>query len=197
MAEGNEGAPALETLQAQLAAMKGDLEGAKARATELANEVRGHRLNADKHRAEAEKAAKERDDAIADVARKAAESEAAHAAKVKAAETKAAEAAAGAQQKAIRADLKVAAKDAGARSVADVLALLDLGKVKLDDSGEVANAAELIAEMKKAKPYLFGQASTSSTETPPPPAGTGAGKPAKDMTDAEFDEALRRRAWRK
>jgi hypothetical protein len=80
----------------------------------------------------------------------------------------------------------------------DALRLLDpaeIGKLTVDDAGAVAGAKPLIEGMKKAKPFLFGQGSTSNPTTPPtqtPPAV----KHARDMTDAEFAEANKRKAWR-
>lgn len=88
-----------------------------------------------------------------------------------------------ADQRVIRAELKAIAVKAGMHDL-DGLKLADLSKIKLDDAGEVVGAEELMAALKKAKPYLFGDASTSSTDKTPKPDG---GKPKKvsDMTDAE------------
>ena len=190
MADENTGAtPAVETLQAQLAAATAELTNAKARITELNNESKGHRLNGDNHRKAAEDAAKARDDAIAEAARVKSEIEAATAEKLKAAETKATEALTKAQQRAVNADLRIAAKDAGASDLADVLALLPRDKLKVNDDGDVINAAEVMAEFKKAKPHLFGATSTSSTATTPKTDDKP--KSVKDMTAAEYEAAKR------
>ena len=185
--------PTLETLQAQLAAVTAEHANAKARISELNRESQGHRLNGDAHTKAAEEAQAARDAAIAEAARIKAEIEAQSAEKLKAAEAKAVEATTKAQQKAVNADLKVAAKDAGAVDPSDVLALLDRSKLKLNDDGDVTNAAELMADLKKTKPHLFGSASTSSTAKTPPAAQA---KSVKDMTDEEFDAARRNKAWR-
>ncbi len=182
-------------LEAQLAAAAAELANAKARITELNNEAKGHRLNGDKHKAEAEAAAKARDDAIAEAARIKAEIEAAAAEKVKAVEAKAAETISAAELRSINADLRIAAKDADARDPSDILLQLDRSKIKRNDAGDVINAAELIAEIKKAKPYLFGAASSANPKEPPSPDPTKP-KHAKDMTDAEFKEAEASKAWR-
>ncbi|HVC16667.1 MAG TPA: hypothetical protein VNE18_05115 [Rhodanobacter sp.] len=178
----------LEAVQAQLAAARAELDNAKSRITELNNEAKGHRLNSDKYRTEAEKAQQDRDAAIAEAAKKLSEAEAAHVAAVKAAETKASEMTTAAQKRVLHAELRSAAKDAGALDIADVIALLDMTKVKVDDTGEPANAAEVLAEMKKAKPHLFGAASTTSNpKLPPKPTDTP--KSAKEMTPQEYRAA--------
>jgi Phage minor structural protein GP20 len=88
-----------------------------------------------------------------------------------------------ADQRVIRAELKAAAVKAGMVDL-DGLKLADFSKVKLNDQGEVEGADELMASMKKSKPYLFGQPSTSSSHQAPKP---GENKPKKvsEMTDAE------------
>jgi hypothetical protein len=80
----------------------------------------------------------------------------------------------------------------------DQLRLLDeaeIAKLTVDDAGAVAGAKPLIEAMKKAKPFLFGQGSTSNPN-PPPNQQPPVQKHARDMTDAEFEEANRRKAWR-
>jgi hypothetical protein len=164
--------PTVEELEAQL-------QGAQARITELNSESKGHRLNAATARTEADAVKAE---ALASIKT---HSDAATAATVAATEaTKAA------AQRTLNADLRVAAKDAGANDVADVLALLPRDKIKLDGSGEIENAAELMTALKTAKPYLFGTPSTSSTTKVPDP-NTAAVKLAKDMTPEERAAGLR------
>lgn len=159
--------PSIENLQAQLVA-------ANARVKELADEAKGHRINAE----DARKLAKTAEQAKADAEKAAAE-------RIKQIETEAGEKLTKAQQSAVRANLRVAAKEAGAADPNDMLALIPADKLKVNDEGEIENAAELMAELKKAKPYLFGAASTSSTAKPPnndPPKP----KSALEMTDAEY-----------
>jgi hypothetical protein len=105
-----------------------------------------------------------------------------------AAQAKITEAAAAAQQRIIKAELRVAAKDAGAVDAADVVALLGTAKVKTDADGNVTNAAELLEELKKAKPHLFGGASSSSTAKEPAKEGPKT-KKATEMTDDEYKVA--------
>lgn len=195
----------VEELEAELATLNTEHAGAKARITELNNESKGHRLNADNARKEAEKAAADAAEAVKSAqtkldaeAKARADAETAAQQKIKDAETKANEVTTKAQERAVNADLKIAAKDLGAHDAADVLALLDRSKIKLDDNGEIANAAELVAELKAAKPHLFGNgvSSTSST-TQPPPKKTPEAKKVSDMTDDEFSAALKNKGWRK
>ena len=136
---------------------------------ELREENKGWRLKASEHETAA-KAAKE----AADAAKAEAE-------KVKADVQTAAD------QRVIRAELKAAALKAGMVDL-DGLKLADLSTVKLGADGEVEGADALMDAMKKAKPYLFGAVSTSSTGKPPP-ATPPATKHAKEMTEAEYQAA--------
>jgi hypothetical protein len=120
-------------------------------------------------------------EAIAARAKEAAETEAGT--KVKDAETKA-------NERIIRAELKLAAKLAGMVDL-DGLKLADLSTVKLKDDGTVEGADELMASLKEKKPYLFGTATTgSSNPTPPPKPDPGTPKHARDMTPAEREAKL-------
>ncbi len=91
----------------------------------------------------------------------------------------------------IRAELKAEALKAGLVDL-DALKLADLSKVTLKDDGTVDGAEALFADLKKAKPYLFGAANTSTPGNPPKP-GNQQGKSVKEMTKAEY-EAARRQA---
>jgi len=97
-------------------------------------------------------------------------------------------------------DFALRAEAAGAGLLdMDALKLLDqaeVDKLTMDDAGAVAGAKPLIEAMKKAKPFLFGQGSTSNPNPTPPNNTPPALKNARDMTDAEFAEANARRAWR-
>ena len=120
----------------------------------------------------------------------AAKREAAEAAAAKAAEeaeAKVKEASAAAEQRIIRAELKAEALKAGMVDL-DGLKLADLSKVKLNDKGEVEGAEEMMKALKESKPYLFKEASsTSSTQKKPDPKDDKV-KTAKDMTEAEWKE---------
>jgi hypothetical protein len=87
----------------------------------------------------------------------------------------------------LRAELKVEAVRAGIVDL-DGLKLLDLKKVELTSEGELANAAELMAQLRRAKPWLFGGTSSSSPASPPP-AQPPRQKLATEMTDEEYRAA--------
>jgi hypothetical protein len=108
--------------------------------------------------------------------------------KVTEAEGKATDAAGKAKARATQADLRIAAKEAGMVDL-DGLKLLDQAAVKTDDDGNVTNAAELMAAMKTAKPFMFGTGSTSNTSQTPLPNKEGAPKSALDMTADEYKAA--------
>ena len=87
----------------------------------------------------------------------------------------------------VRAELKVEAVRAGIVDL-DGLKLLDLKSVELTPDGELANAAELMAQLRRAKPWLFGGTSSSSPASPPP-AQPPRQKLATEMTDDEYRAA--------
>lgn len=137
---------------------------------ELREENKGWRLKAqqlekerDDHKTAAEKAAQDADG------------------KIKEAHT-------AAEQRVIRAELKAEALKAGMVDL-DGLKLADLSKIKINDAGEVEGAAELMDELKKAKPYLFGTTQNSSTPNTPPGSKPPAAKKATEMTDEEYAKA--------
>lgn len=70
----------------------------------------------------------------------------------------------------------------------DGLKLIDPSKVKLGADGEVEGAPALMAHLKKAKPWLFGSPSLSSTSMPPPVQASRQ-RMATEMTDAEYRAA--------
>jgi hypothetical protein len=84
----------------------------------------------------------------------------------------------------IRAEMKVEAIRAGMIDL-DGLKLLELSSVKLNEKGEIDDAFGLMARFKKAKPWLFGTPSSSSSLSAPlvqPPRQ----KLATEMTNAEY-----------
>jgi len=192
----------VEELEAEVAELRAAHEGAKTRISELNNEAKGHRLNADNARREATEASDRLKSLQADLEKArgmGAEAEAKALEKVKEAEAKAAEAErlanekaqqalTAAQQRSVNADLRIAAKEMGANDIADVLALLPRDKLKISDDGDVENAAEIMAEFKKSKPHLFGSPSTTSNTNPPPKPKTEA-KTATDMSPEEWKAA--------
>lgn len=104
------------------------------------------------------------------------------------AEGKIKEAHTAAEQRVIRAELKAEALKAGMVDL-DGLKLADLSKIKINDAGEVEGATELMEELKKAKPYLFGTTQNSSTPGTPPNPKPPTAKKATDMTADEYAAA--------
>lgn len=93
----------------------------------------------------------------------------------------------------IRAELKASALKAGMVDL-DGLKLLDLSKVTLNDKNEIEGADALMAEAKKSKPWLFTEAtSTSSTQTTPAPK-SGDKKLATEMVPGSPEYIAARKA---
>lgn len=114
-------------------------------------------IEAEKKAQEAADAAKKREEEAEARAKKAADD----------ADAKVKETHTSAEQRIIRAELKAEALKAGMVDL-DGLKLADLSSIKIDEKGEVTGATELMAALKESKPYLFKEAtSTSSTSTPP------------------------------
>jgi hypothetical protein len=84
-----------------------------------------------------------------------------------------------------RAELKVEAVRAGIVDL-DGLKLLDTEKVTFTPDGELANASDLVAQLKRAKPWLFGSTSSSSSQASPPPVQPPRQKFATEMSDDEY-----------
>lgn len=99
------------------------------------------------------------------------------------------------RERLIRAELKAEAMRAGMVDL-DGLKLVDTGIVTVDEAGEVQGAAALMQSLRRAKPWLFNGASTSSAATPPP-AQSPRARRATEMTPDEWlaarAELLRRR----
>lgn len=87
----------------------------------------------------------------------------------------------------IRAEMKSEAIRAGMVDL-DGLKLLDLSRMSLGEDGEVQGGSQAIAQLKRAKPWLFGSTSSSSAATPPPALPTRP-KLATEMTDEEYRDA--------
>ena len=91
------------------------------------------------------------------------------------------------QARLIRAELKVEAVRAGMVDL-DGLKLLNLADTKLNGDGEVEDAPQIMAELRRAKPWLFGGTSSSSPAIAPP-VQPHRQKLATDMTDEEYRAA--------
>lgn len=156
--------PTLEEQAADIARLTNELADARARLHAVNEEAKGHRLNADKFRQEADQA------------------------KAKLAETEAS------AKKATRdAALKVLATEAGMVDL-DGLKLLDEAKIELADDGSLRNGAAVMAELKTAKPWLFtaqqgGQRRSTSSPQTPPAQKPAQSKRATEMTDDEYRAA--------
>lgn len=94
----------------------------------------------------------------------------------------------------VRAELKAHAVRAGMVDL-DGLKLVDASGLVLNDRDEVDGAEQLMATLRRAKPWLFGGTSTSSAASAPP-AQPPRPKRATEMTDTEWQasraELLRR-----
>ncbi len=132
--------------------------------------ARGHESDATKAREEMEIAKREREEVAARASRDA--------------QAAIAEARRAADARIIQAELKAAALAAGMVDV-DGLKLLDTSVVKLND-GDVIVPDTFFLDAKKAKPWLFGQASTSST------AATPKVEPPRTKSVREMDDKERR-----
>jgi hypothetical protein len=87
----------------------------------------------------------------------------------------------------VLAELKAEAVRAGMVDL-DGLRLFDLASVRLNEAGEIDGAAQIMTQFKKAKPWLFAAAFSSSPATAPvaqPPRQ----KLATEMTDSEYKVA--------
>jgi hypothetical protein len=133
--------------------------------------ARGYESEAAKAREEMEAAQRERDETAA-TARKDAQAAIAEARRA-------------VDARIIQAELKAAALAAGMIDV-EGLKLLDTSGVELTGEGNIVIPATLFADAKKAKPWLFGQASTSSTATTPKI------EPLKNKSVREMDDKERR-----
>lgn len=86
-----------------------------------------------------------------------------------------------------RAELKVEAVKAGMVDL-DGLKLIDPAGVTLDENGEIVDAPSIMAKLKRAKPWLFGRASSSSTAGVPR-AESPRQRDAREMSEEEWRAA--------
>lgn len=86
-----------------------------------------------------------------------------------------------------RAELKTLAVRAGMVDL-DGLNFLDITSFKLDANGEIEHSERIMTDLRRAKPWLFHTAN-SSTTAPTPPATPPIAKRATSMTHAEWQSA--------
>jgi hypothetical protein len=91
------------------------------------------------------------------------------------------------QTRLIAANLRTEAVRAGMIDL-DGLKLMDLSGVQLDDTDKLVDGRKLMMDLRRAKPWLFGAASTSSSAAAPSSQPIRQ-KAAMDMTDEEYAAA--------
>lgn len=95
----------------------------------------------------------------------------------------------------VMSELKAEAVRAGMIDL-DGLKLIEPATLPLNAAGEIEGAGDVIQKLKRAKPWLFGHASSSSA-APPPPSTPPRAKLATEMTLDEWraarTEMLKRR----
>lgn len=95
----------------------------------------------------------------------------------------------------VQAELRAEAMRAGIVDM-DGLKLADISPARLNDRGEVEGAGQVIAQLRRNKPWLFAGVSSSSAASAPPVQAPRQ-KRATEMDDSEWraarSELLRRR----
>lgn len=104
-------------------------------------------------------------------------------------EARIAELEAATREVAIRGELKAEAVRAGMVDL-DGLKLADLSSVTVDERGSVVGAAAVMTALRRAKPWLFGGANSSSTASVPP-AEAPRGRMAMEMSHEEWQAGRR------
>jgi hypothetical protein len=87
------------------------------------------------------------------------------------------------QEVLLRAELKVEAVRAGMIDL-DGLKLVDTTGLSLGENGEIEGGRSVMQKLRRSKPWLFGQASSSNPGLPPPALAPA----AKSATDMSLDE---------
>ena len=104
-------------------------------------------------------------------------------------EARIAELEAATREAAIRGELKAEAVRAGMVDL-DGLKLADTSVVTVDERGAVVGAAALMSSLRRAKPWLFGAANSSSTAAVPV-AEAPRGRMASEMSHEEWQAGRR------
>jgi hypothetical protein len=163
--------------KASLRSLQAENKALRARVSELNDEAKGHRLNANEARAELDKLRPEMERAIKEATEKSA-----------AAEKATADAGVRVKDALRDAAVRMAAKDAGILDV-DGLKLFDLSAIKVADDGAVSIPDKFFEEAKAAKPYLFNltgaEVGTTSSTAKVPASQQPAAKKVGAMTEAE------------
>lgn len=90
-------------------------------------------------------------------------------------------------QRLLQSELKSHAMRAGMIDL-DALKLIDTSDLALADNGDLEGAERIMHNLKRAKPYLFAAANTS-TPAATPPSATPVARRATDMSHAEWQSA--------
>jgi multidrug efflux pump subunit AcrA (membrane-fusion protein) len=84
-----------------------------------------------------------------------------------------------------QAELKAEAVRAGMIDL-DGLKLIDVASIRLNQNGEVEDAASLLARMKREKPWLFGAGVSSSAAANPPRPEPPRSRHANELSHEEW-----------
>ncbi|MBB5373629.1 hypothetical protein [Acidocella aromatica] len=84
-----------------------------------------------------------------------------------------------------QAELKAEAVRAGMIDL-DGLKLIDVASIRLNQNGEVEDAASLLVRMKREKPWLFGTAVSSSAAATPPRPEPPRSRHANELSHEEW-----------
>jgi hypothetical protein len=95
------------------------------------------------------------------------------------------------EQRLINAELKAAAMEAGLVDM-DAFKMADTSTVKITEKGEVIGVKELITDLKKDKPYLFKEITTSKKDSGAPAADARVNEKPTYTNSKEFSEAKRK-----
>lgn len=95
------------------------------------------------------------------------------------------------ERRVINAELKAAAAESGLIDL-DAFRMVDTSSVKINDDGEVVGAKELIASLKKDKPYLFKEVNTSNKNAVAPDINNAKAEKPTYNTQQEFEDAKRK-----
>jgi hypothetical protein len=91
------------------------------------------------------------------------------------------------QSRLVAANLRTEAVRAGMIDL-DGLKLVDLSEVRIDDTDKIVGGRQLMADLRRNKPWLFGATSSSSVAFAPSSQPVRQ-KTAMDMTDDEYATA--------